>query len=64
MLWDNHRRGLPILNCNEHTNSEGQIWEKRGGGDTCRVSDAKKKKKNAFPFYGSACPRVERYFLI
>lgn len=61
MLWDNHRRGLPILNCNEHTNSEGQIWEKRGGGDTCRVSDAKKKKKR-FPILWKCMPESGALF--
>ena len=55
MLWDNHRRGLPILNFNEHTNSEGHIWEKRGGGGggegTCRLSDAKKKKNTTLSHF-------------
>ena len=50
MLWDNHRRGLPILNFNEHTNSEGHIWEKRGGGGAAVRGHVgclmQKKKKN------------------
>ena len=67
MLWDNHRRGLPILNFNEHTNSEGHIWEKRGGGGggegTCRLSDAKKKKKTQrFPILWKCMPESGALF--